>query len=451
MRGKKPEKKKQHKSLENRGKIRKTADFCALQRVKDRLTKQVHDRHKELRQPPPEARYAEISEAIAQSDIPDVPLPERGAAHEAYRTSYFAQFRKVVDSADVLLEVLDARDPLGCRSPKLESYILKRGKRVILILNKADLVPTEVSNRWLAHLRREFPAVLFKSTSNPTRAIEVPLHDGRWRSNDYFGVAELISLLNKYSGGTAIVAGVFGPPNSGKSSVINSLSRRAAAGVAATPGYTKAMQEIEVTSRIRILDCPGVVPSSGAEITPSMVLRNSIKVELLEDPVTPVAYIIDRVPKEQLVSAYDIGTFADADDFLTQLARKRGRVGKGGEPDLDGVARMVLTDWNRGRIKYFTIPPSGDDTVEGAAELVTAWGEVYPMTRTIEFAEKDFRDFQIRHVFEVVQKRKQSGATVEDESDDEEKVVPGVDLPPEEQQELNQLAEEYQAISFAGL
>jgi nuclear GTP-binding protein len=275
------------------------------------------------------------------------------------------------------------------------------------------------------------------------------------QSTDYFGVADLISLLNKYSGGTSIVAGVFGPPNSGKSSVINSLSRRAAAGVAATPGYTKAMQEIEVTGRIRILDCPGVVPASGTEITPSMVLRNSIKVELLEDPVTPVAYILDRVPKEQLLSAYDVGTFADADDFLTQLAKKRGRLGKGGEPDLDAVARSVLGDWNRGRIRYFTIPPEGDDTVEGNAELVTAWGDVYPMTRTIEFAEREFRDFQIRHVFEIVQRRKQTGVAVEEESEDEDKdkdkVVPGPDLPPEEQQELNQLAEEYQAISFSGL
>jgi nuclear GTP-binding protein len=280
------------------------------------------------------------------------------------------------------------------------------------------------------------------------------MHAGRWRSNDYFGVADLISLLNKYAGGTAIVAGVFGPPNSGKSSVINSLARRPAAGVAATPGFTKAMQQIEVTDRISILDCPGVVPASGGEITPSMVLRNSIKVELLEDPIAPVAYILERVPKEQLVEAYEIGTFADADDFLNQLARKRGRLGKGGEPDLEAVARSVLADWNKGRIRYFTVPPPADETIEGPAELVTAWGEVYPMTRTLDFAENEFREFQIQHVFEVVNKKKQrveaeTDADAEDE--DEEKVVAGPALPAAEQEELNQLAEEYMAISFENL
>ena len=451
----KKEKKKQHKGLENRGKIRKEPDFSSLQKVKERLTKQAENRNKKMNQTATESRYAEIRQAIAQQDAPDMPVSEQSAAHEAYRTKYFAQFKKVVDASDVLLEVLDARDPMGCRAPKLESYILKRGKRLVLVLNKADLIPVEVANKWLTYLRREFPTVLFKSTNNPARATEVPLHDGKWRSSDYFGVGDLIQLLNKYSGGTAVVAGVIGPPNAGKSSVINSLSRRAAAGVASTPGFTKTMQEIEVTGKIRILDCPGVVTSSGADITPSMVLRNSIKVELLEDPIRPVAFIIEKVPKEQLVEAYDIGTFGDAEDFLAQLARKRGRVLKGGEPDLEGVARIVLQDWNKGRIRYFTLPPTDNDMVEGVAELVTPYGEVYQMGRTMDFEEKDYRDFQIQHVFEIVRKGKKSaerGDEGEPESGDEDEkpAAPG-ELPPEEKQELDDLAQQYQTVSFDGI
>lgn len=183
-----------------------------------------------------------------------------------------------------------------------------------------------------------------------------------------------------------------------------------------------------------------------------MVLRNSIKVELLEDPISPVAFIIDRVPKEQLVNAYEIDSFADADDFLAQLARRRGRLGRGGEPDIDAVARMVLADWNHGRIRYFTLPPTGDDTVEGAAELVTAWGDVYPMAQTIDFGEKDFKNLQIQHVFEVVQRRRQAAAVETGaESDEEERTIVGPGMAPAEQEELNQLAEEYQTISFTGL
>ncbi|OHS98333.1 hypothetical protein TRFO_08903 [Tritrichomonas foetus] len=450
-RGPKKEKKKQHKDYKNRGKLRKEPDFTSLQKAKDGLTKQ----HKEMHQQRGVDRYKEIREALTQ---PEMPVVEQSAAHEAYRTKYFSQFKKVVDSADVLLEVLDARDPLGCRSKKLEDYIMKRGKRLILVMNKADLVPVEICNKWLTFLRREFPTVLFKSSNNPTKANYVPLHDGKWRSSDVFGIDDLLKLLNKFSGGTTITAGVIGPPNAGKSSVINSLSRRAATGVGATPGFTKTMQEVEVTSRIRILDCPGVVPSSGSEITPSMVLRNSIKIELLDDPVQPVAFIIDKVPKEQLVNVYGIETFSDADDFLSQLAIKRGRVLKGNEPDIESIARSVLEDWNKGRIKYFTIPPTSDDLIEASTELITETGEVYQMGKTMNFAEQDFRNFQIQHVFSIVQKnkgdeKKKEDAESDEEGGEEEREAKPITTPlhPEERAELDHVAEELQGISFSGL
>ena len=451
----KQEKKKQHKDFKNRTKLRKGPDFASLQKVKDGLMKH----HKDMHQQRGTDRYNEIREALQQ---PEMPIVEQSAAHEAFRTKYWAQFKKVVDSADVLLEVLDARDPLGCRSKKLEDYIMKRGKRLVLVMNKADLVPVEVCNRWLTFLRREFPTVLFKSSSNPTKANYAPLHDGKWRSSDVFGIDELLKLLNKFAGGTAITAGVIGPPNAGKSSVINSLSRRAATGVGATPGFTKTMQEVEVTSRIRILDCPGVVPSSGSEITPSMVLRNSIKIELLDDPVKPVSFIIDKVPKEQLVNVYGIESFSDADDFLSQLAMKRGRVLKGNEPDIESIARSVLEDWNKGRIKYFTLPPTSDDLIEASTEIITENGEVYQMGRTMDFGEQDFRNFQIQHVFQIMQKpqhkgeskKNESSSSEEDEGDNEKEVQSkpvSAQLRPEEKEELDNVAQELQAISFSGL
>jgi nuclear GTP-binding protein len=54
------------------------------------------------------------------------------------RKAYYREFRKVIDQADVILEVLDARDPLGCRTKEVEELILNAGanKKIILILNK---------------------------------------------------------------------------------------------------------------------------------------------------------------------------------------------------------------------------------------------------------------------------------------------------------------------------
>lgn len=73
---------------------------------------------------------------------------------------------KVVDSSDVLLQVLDARDPLGTRSSYLEKYLKteKPHKHLIFIMNKVDLVPTWVTQRWVAILSKEYPTIAFHAS-----------------------------------------------------------------------------------------------------------------------------------------------------------------------------------------------------------------------------------------------------------------------------------------------
>lgn len=446
-----PPKKKQHKCIENRGKLKKGPDFKSLQKAKDRLTKQVQNRKKELAPHPTENRYQEVREALT---APEAPVIEQTAAHEAYRAQYFSQFKRVVDGADVLLEILDARDPLGCRSKKLEDHITHRGKKLVLLLNKIDLIPMELMNKWLVLLRKEFPTYPFKASNQPNKATIVPIHDGKWRGSDVYGVQELIHVLNGFAGGSTITAGVFGPPNTGKSSVINSLSRRPAAGVGSTPGFTKTMQEIEVTKKIRILDCPGVVYSNGSDITPSMVLRNSVKIELLTDPITPVEFILERVPKEQLVSVYGIGTYSDAEDFLTQIAMKRGRIKKGGEPDLDAVARNILDDWNKGRIRYFTVPPDIDDGIECETEIVAQDGSVMQIGKVMDLDDTEYRNYQVQHVFQVVTKTKKEERQEQDEPSDysdSEEEPKKISLGRKEAEKLDELASAFEGVSFGDI
>lgn len=59
------------------------------------------------------------------------------------RKAYYREFRKVLENADVILEVLDARDPLGCRTKQIERLIMDAGtdKRIILVLNKIGMCP----------------------------------------------------------------------------------------------------------------------------------------------------------------------------------------------------------------------------------------------------------------------------------------------------------------------
>jgi nuclear GTP-binding protein len=69
----------------------------------------------------------------------------------------------VIEASDVVIEVLDARDPEGCRSEEIEQEALKQNKKILTILNKIDLVPPQNARMWQKYLRREYPCVLFKA------------------------------------------------------------------------------------------------------------------------------------------------------------------------------------------------------------------------------------------------------------------------------------------------
>ena len=93
--------------------------------------------------------------------------------------------------------------------------------------------------------------------------------------------------------------------------MINSLKRRKACKVGAVPGMTTSVQTIQLDKHIRLLDCPGLVLASAVARDDSdgvaasnmealLALRNCVKVETLDDPVSPVAAILARVGVEQV-------------------------------------------------------------------------------------------------------------------------------------------------------
>ncbi|WIA32487.1 hypothetical protein OEZ86_003306 [Tetradesmus obliquus] len=316
------------------------------------------------------------------------------------RRAFYKEFRRVVEASDVVIQVLDARDPAGCRCPDVERYVrsLDASKRIILLLNKMDLVPREVGEAWLKHYRQELPAVAFKASTQQQqeglgKAKAVKGGKGKKGSSaaaaagseqSYaaagsacLGADTLLQLLKNYArnamgGKGSITVGVVGLPNVGKSSLINSLKRARVAQVGSTPGVTKGVQEIHLDKHIRLLDSPGIVFTSG-EGAAAAALRNAIKVERLADPLTPVGEIMKRVPSKQLMAVYKIGAFAGVDQFLQLIAAARGKLKKGGIVDVEAAARIVLQDWNEGRIPYYTLPPKAKNTQYNTAEVVTSW------------------------------------------------------------------------------
>lgn len=100
----------------------------------------------------------------------------------------------------------------------------------------------------------------------------------------------------------------------------------------------------------------GIVFSKADDVA-SLVLRNCVRTETIEDPVRPVAEMLKRCNLAQIMEYYKLPAIADAVTFLQALARRLGKLKKGGAPDIVGAARMVLTDFNTGKISYYTLPP----------------------------------------------------------------------------------------------
>ena len=128
-------------------------------------------------------------------------------------------------------------------------------------------------------------------------------------------------------------------------------------------------QYVTLTRRIYLIDCPGIVPSSAAsDSTTSTVLKGVVRVEALASPSEHIPTLLERVRPVYLSRTYGIplpetdegtgGPRWDAEVFLDKLARLKGRLLKGGEPDMEGVAKIVLSDWVRGRIPFFVEPPA---------------------------------------------------------------------------------------------
>eukprot|EP01038_Epipyxis_sp_PR26KG_P009595 gene9595-12923_t len=260
----------------------------------------------------------------------------------------WSELYKVLDCSDVVLEIVDARNVPGTRCLHIERHIKNNAshKHLVIILNKCDLVPNWVTRKWVKLLSAEFPTLAFHASITNS-----------------FGKGALISLLRQFGKLHAdkrqISVGVIGYPNTGKSSIINSLMGKRCCKVAPVPGETKVWQYITLMKRIFLIDSPGVVYDVGDNEVET-VLKGVVRAERLENPGDFTESILSRVKKEHIQKQYKINEWEDALDFLKQLAIQQGKLMKGGEPDLKHVARSMINDFQRGKLPYFS-----DDELSG--------------------------------------------------------------------------------------
>ncbi|TKR96400.1 hypothetical protein L596_010418 [Steinernema carpocapsae] len=271
------------------------------------------------------------------------PLFRAGQSNRVWGELY-----KVIDSSDVIVEVIDARDPMGTRCRHVEEFLRKEKphKHLVLVMNKVDLVPTWVTKKWLKLLSKELPTVVFHASIQNS-----------------FGKGALINLLRQFAKlhpeRQQVSVGFIGYPNVGKSSIVNTLRQKKVCKTAPIAGETKVWQYVTLMKRIYLIDCPGVVYPQGDSETQT-ILKGVVRVENVKDPENHVQGVLDRVKPEHLQKTYEIPAFEDVDDFLTKIAVKSGRLLKGGEPNLDAVSKCVLNDFQRGRLPYYVAPPGSE-------------------------------------------------------------------------------------------
>lgn len=216
--------------------------------------------------------------------------------------------------------------------------------------------------------------------------------------------------------------------------------------------HAQVWQYITLTRRIYLIDCPGVVPASAHDSHADIVLKGVVRVEALPSPSDHVPALLARVKPLYLARTYglplpnpdDPSVGWEAETFLDKLARVKGRLLKGGEPDIEGAAKVLLSDWVRGRVPFFVPPPERSEELnvreakaakgkgkaaakagEGAAKEVKQVPGVKQNLRSIiqknTFVGDDVRALEVEDDLEGEEEKDGEG---EDEDDAEEAAVP---------------------------
>lgn len=234
----------------------------------------------------------------------------------------------VIEDSNILLLVMDSRMVDESRNHEIEVKVAAAHKPLIYVINKADLVEKSSLERWQRVLK---PCVFISAT----------MHLG--------GSYLREEILKRAPSTGEFKVGVLGYPNTGKSSVINMLKGKGAAKTSPTSGYTKGVQKIRISRRMYVLDTPGVFPYKEKDEA-KHVFMSARTFEDVKDPEGSCLKFLEKFPS-QAEEFYGVKHDKDPEVVLEQIAVKLKKLRKGGEPDIDAAARIVLRAWQTGKIK----------------------------------------------------------------------------------------------------
>ena len=244
--------------------------------------------------------------------------------------------RKIISNSDIIIQVLDARFPEETRNKEVEKEIENQGKKIIYVLNKSDLLSKKKKQKfspyvYLSARQRRGSRDLRDKIKIASKKIKKPLEENK------------------------INIGIIGYPNTGKSSLINLLVGKSSAGTGAEAGYTKGLQKIKLTEDILLIDSPGVIPQKEYSSVKKEALAKHTKVggrsySQVKDPELVVSELMKEF-RGIFEKYYKIKSKNNSEILLEELGRKKSFLKKGNEVDTDKTARLILKNWQEGKIK----------------------------------------------------------------------------------------------------
>ena len=251
------------------------------------------------------------------------------------------QFLKTsVSSCDIVMEILDARLPLSSSNPILDK--LCKNILTVKILNKKDLADPKVTQLWLNYFKFEkrLPAIAVKGLDKVDT----------WRAADF----AFKKVAKKKS--RRIRAMIIGIPNTGKSSIINSLAGRKVAKTGNIPAITRQNQRTGLKNGMDIYDTPGILwpvldDKEGAyRLAASGAISDTI-IDYYDIACFAADFLIIKYP-ELLKKRYKMqDTFtSDYTEFLKKIGSIRGCMKKGGIIDLQKASEIFIRELRSGLI-----------------------------------------------------------------------------------------------------
>lgn len=270
-------------------------------------------------------------------------------------TSARKKAAETMERIDVVIEVLDARVPEAGSNPLINELRLHRQRPCLKILNKTDLADPAATKAWLN----------FYNAQKNVKAVALSCK----KPGDVAKVPGLCQALAPHRGTRLkpLRMMIMGIPNVGKSTLMNALLKRRVAAVGDEPAVTKSQQSFDLNERMTLIDTPGLMwpkiehDSDGLMLAASHAIgRNAIideevatflgNILLARYPALLTARYGIPAPSPSKGEGWGEGENMDGADVIAAIAQKRGYRLKGGAPDLEKAALMLLQDYRSGAL-----------------------------------------------------------------------------------------------------